>query len=302
MTAAAEQPETLVLVADDDPDIRSLVVRLLERDGYAVVSARDGDEALELARRERPDVAVLDVGMPGRNGYVVCRELQGFGAGAPAVVFLTARTDVEDRVEGLDAGAVDYPAKPFQQAELRARVRVALRTKQRLAALEVDAASDALTGLFNRRRLDVLVKDRIALARRQQQPLACAMVDLDNFKQINDQLGHAAGDNALRSVAQTLRRVTRASDIVARYGGDEFVVVASETDAVGAVVLAERLRIALAVAADASVSPRASIGVAGWSESMQEPDDLYAAADRALYRAKALGRDRVVAADEDGPA
>ena len=297
MTAhAGRQP--LVLVVDDEADIRTLVARRLRSAGYAVATARDGAEALAVAGEVEPDVVILDVGLPGVDGYAVCRELQARRPTPPAVIFLTARATVQARVAGLEAGAVDYVAKPFDHAELTARVAAALRTKSRLDALAADAASDGLTGLVNRRRLDEQAEELVALARRHGRPLAFLMIDLDGFKAINDSGGHAAGDDALRAVAAATRRACRASDVIGRYGGDEFAVLAPETDVAGALALAERLRRQLnEAAAPANVpTPRVSVGIAVWEPDMRDTAALYAAADDALYEAKRRGRNRVVAA------
>ena len=280
----------LILVADDDPDIRALVTIQLERAGYRVVEARDGEEALSLARTTAPDLLVLDVGMPSKDGLTVCRELGANGPLTPPVIFLTAQAQTNARVTGLDAGAVDYITKPFQPAELRARVGAALRTKALLDALATHASTDPVTGLLNRRTLEQRAEELFALARRHGRPLSCLMLDLDRFKEINDSEGHAAGDRVLRFTAGTLRELSRLPDVVARYGGDEFAVVLPETRAEGATGFAERVRGRLA---DAGDPVRVSIGVAELDVNMTLSAELFAAADAALYRAKRLGRSRV---------
>jgi two-component system cell cycle response regulator len=299
-----EQGRVRVLVADDDGEIRRLVAIHLGRAGYDVIEAADGFEALTLARRERPDLILLDVAMPVLDGLAVCREIEASGSGAPPVIFLTARGDVSARVSGLDAGATDYVVKPFAGAELIARVRSALRTKALTDALSVAATTDHVTGLLNRRQLDVRAGERIAIARRGR-ALTCLLIDVDKFKEINDTYGHTAGDHVLREVARRVEEVTRASDVVARYGGDEFVVLLEETE-IGAARSVERIHSALAepplelpdghhgpegeTPANASgVHVRVSVGVASWKLGMDVPEMLYAAADAALYEAKRLG-------------
>ena len=303
---AAESAVPQVLIADDDPDILFLVARLLQRDGYAVVRASDGLEALRLARETEPDLLVLDVSMPGADGYEICRQIQSDGRGAPPVIFLTAHANTSARVSGLDAGAVDYITKPFDPEELRARVRAALRAKSVKDTLAAEAATDGLTGLLNRSQLGSHVSQLVALARRNNRPLACLMIDLDRFKAVNDTYGHAAGDAVLAETARRFGRVARESDVLIRYGGEEFLVLLPETDASGAVAVAEKLRAALAAepvvfappaAPPIEIGVRASIGVASWRESMADAALLVAAADEALYRAKSLGRDRIELAD-----
>lgn len=294
-----------VLVADDDPDLLEFVATLLMRDGHAVIRASDGGQALELARDRSPDLLVLDVSMPVLNGYAVCRELQASTPAPPPVIFLTARAETQDRILGLDVGAVDYIVKPFSGPELRARVRAALRTKVISDRLRVEAATDPLTGLQNRSHLGPRVAELVASARRHQRPLACVMIDIDHFKAVNDTYGHSAGDAVLVEVAARLGREKRTSDTLIRYGGEEFLLLLPETGAEGAITLAEKLRTALSErpvpyapgdAGTIEISVRGSIGVAVLGEEMYDAALLIAAADEAMYQAKADGRDRVVLA------
>jgi diguanylate cyclase (GGDEF)-like protein len=291
-----------VLVAEDDRVLQDLVAELLSEAGYDVATASDGDEALQLARELAPDLVLLDVTMPLLDGYTVCRELRASGPTAPQVIFLTAHGAVEDRVAGLDLGAVDYLVKPFNPPELEARVRAALRTKAALDALAADATTDPLTGLLNRRQLEARAAAAIHLARRHRRPLSCLLLDIDHFKEVNDRYGHLAGDAVLREVARRLRESIRRSDVVARFGGEEFLLLLPETECGGALLAAERIRRYLAAAPVALPPPRpalfvtASIGVAGWSPDLPDAAALFEAADRALYQAKGSGRDRVAPA------
>jgi two-component system cell cycle response regulator len=303
---AGELERPRILVADDDRDLLAFVTTLLERESYEVVKASNGSEALDLARERTPDLLVLDISMPGVDGYTVCREIQALGSQAPPVIFLTARAETQDRVVGLDAGAVDYVVKPFSGAELRARVRAALRTKMASDRLRSEAATDPLTGLQNRSHLGPRIAELVAGARRNDRPLACLMVDLDHFKAVNDTYGHAAGDVVLVEIARRLEQTRRASDVLIRYGGEEFLLLLPETERAGALVVAEKLRLTLAEEPVAYVPPagsrieiwiRASIGVSSLNDGMYDAALLVAAADQALYRAKSSGRNRV----ESGP-
>jgi diguanylate cyclase (GGDEF)-like protein len=250
-------------------------------------------------------VIVLDVSMRGLDGYAVCRSLQERDASAPPVIFLTANAQTNARVQGLDSGAVDYVVKPFDAAELAARVRVALRTKARMESLAAAASTDGLTGLPNRGRLDERAAEAIAVAARYARSLACLMIDIDHFKLINDTYGHAAGDEVLRETARRLCSVCRSADFAGRYGGEEFTVLMPETDLDGAVAAGERIRVTLAAhpvrASGTEISITASVGVAAWQVDMAAHEDLYGPADRALYRAKRLGRNRVIAAPDEQP-
>lgn len=297
---------SLVLVADDDEDIRSLVALRLRRAGYEVVTAANGEEALALAHEHEPDLLLLDVSMPRLDGYAVCRQVQALGPTAPPVIFLTARTHAAGLLEGFDAGASDYVMKPFRPDELLARVQAVLRTKALRDAYAHDATTDALTGLLNRRGLETRAAEAIAIAHRHGRPLACLIIDLDHFKTINDTYGHAAGDRSLREAAHRIRSNLRASDIVARYGGEEFLLLLPETDEAGAVAVAEKARTVLAEAlvdveteqGPAAITLQASVGIASWEATMKDLSTLYAAADRALYEAKRTGRNRIVVASD----
>jgi diguanylate cyclase (GGDEF)-like protein len=293
---------TCVLIADDDPDILGLLGFLLEKEGYEVLRALDGLEALRLADDRAPDLCVLDVSMPGADGYAVCRELQARGQSPPTVIFLTAHAHTTARVSGLDAGAVDYVVKPFNGDELMARIRAALRTKTTRDALVVEATTDQLTGLHNRSHLELVADELVALAERGGRPISCLMIDLDHFKSVNDTYGHGAGDAVLKEAARRFSGAVRRSDVLVRYGGEEFVVLLPDTDTTGAMATATRLRVSLEATpivfeqpglAPVSIIARASVGVASLTPDVDGAAGLISLADRAMYRAKALGRGRV---------
>ena len=290
--------DPFVLVAEDDPDIRALVRTRIHGAGFRVAVAATGDEALELARMLHPDVLLLDVGLPGMDGFEVCRVLAEEAVTAPAVIFLTARTSTDERVRGLDLGAVDYVAKPFEAAELVARVQAALRTKQRADELARRASTDALTGLLNRDELDRRLVEHVALARRGR-PLGCLMLDVDHFKRLNDRHGHLAGDDVLRELARRLQRANvRSSDLSFRYGGEKFLLLLPDTGLAGASVAAEKLLGSVSsrpieLSPGLEVRVGISIGAAAWSAEMSGAAELIAAADAALYEAKQSGRGRV---------
>ena len=285
----------LVLVADDDGVTRAMVSAWLGGSGFEVVAARDGDEALVVATDQQPDLLLVDVTMPGLDGYDVCRAIQAASAVPPPVIFLTAHATTTARVAGLDAGAVDYIVKPFEQAELLARVRAALRTKAVRDGFVEQATRDGLTGLLNRREIDINAEAAVKLAERHGRTLSFLMVDIDHFKRINDRFGHAAGDEVLRETARRILTSCRASDVVGRYGGEEFLLLLPETTADDAVTTGDKLRRVLSEQPieldELKIPVTASVGVAAWDPPMRTAE-LYEAADRALYRAKALGRNR----------
>lgn len=291
------RPEPIILVADDDEDIRVLLTLELRRAGYQVIAAENGEEALRLATEHDPDLLLLDVGMPSLGGHELCRAVVSGNPSPPPVIFLSARAQPSDRVVGLEAGAVDYMTKPFDTQELRTRVAIALRTKRQMETLERDTAVDRLTGLLTRAQLDDRLEEAVARTKRHGGDVACVLLDLDGFEAINDDLGRAAGDEILRAVSARLRESVRTEDSVFRYGGDELCILADGSDGHSAMIVAETL---LKVIAEKPIRARditASAGVAAWTVRFDQPAELLEAADAALREAKRSGRAQARLAD-----
>jgi diguanylate cyclase (GGDEF)-like protein len=304
---AVEHPMK-ILAAEDNPVFQSMLANMLTKWGYIPVVARDGNEAWEaLQQPNGPQLAILDWMMPGLNGVDVCRGVRAAGREPYVyILLLTARTDSQDLVEGMEAGADDYLTKPFQAHELRVRLRAGRRIldlqQQLLAAREAlreQATHDGLTGLLNRNSILALLDKELARASREDQPLSVLMVDLDRFKQVNDTLGHAAGDAVLCEAAHRMRESVRNYDSLGRYGGEEFVIVLPGCDAPSARAHAARVRQTLAGApfqtGSASLQATCSIGVS-WRDHPRanEAGAILREADLALYAAKGNGRNRVM--------
>jgi diguanylate cyclase (GGDEF)-like protein len=290
-----------VLVIDDSVLIHSLVRVRLEDEPIEVHFADSGRAGLEKAASLQPDLILLDVDMPEMDGFEACRRLKADPAtSAIPVVFLSGASTAQQKVQGLDLGAVDYVTKPFDPAELRARVRAALRTKYLMDLLAKRAMIDGLTGLWNRACFEQRLASELSLTRRSQRPLACAMLDLDHFKRINDTHGHPFGDEVLRGVAQVIQDACRTEDVPCRYGGEEFVLLLPNTALEGAMSLAERIRTAVAntpfVFRRERVPVTCSIGIADNLRVAGGDTSLVDLADQALYRAKQDGRNRAVSA------
>ncbi len=311
-TQGARPP--VILVADDEPVNLALIRRRLEWEQYRVETAEDGGQAVEAARRVLPDLIILDVMMPVLDGLQACRLLKEDPATRDIpVIFLSALDDTDTKVRGLGLGANDYVSKPFRVEELLARVSVAIRLKlerdrlrQRAEELRrsAEAASemsmtDALTGLLNRYGLQRALQRELSEARRYSRPLSCLLIDLDFFKAVNDTYGHAAGDAALRQAARVIADSVRGSDVVCRYGGEEFLVLAPETGVEGASALAEKIRHAFSArlfGEEGRVFPLTLSAGAAQLDPGESGNDMIARADEALYHAKQTGRDRVEAA------
>ncbi|HEX3855239.1 MAG TPA: diguanylate cyclase [Polyangiaceae bacterium] len=303
-----------LLLIDDSEAQSSQITQSLERLGYSVRRASSGTEGLRLAREEIPDLVLLDVVMADIDGFAVCRWLKmNAETREIPVIMLTVRTAVADRIAGLNIGADDYLPKPFDDQELEARIFAALRVKathsdlrvrnqqleSMLRSVEALAITDALTGLFNRRRFADVLKREFAVTRRYRNTLGCLLVDLDHFKQINDRFGHDAGDQVLKEVSRRIVGSLREVDLAARYGGEEFAILLPHTSKTDARIVAERLLSNLRKQEftfnGELVRVTASIGCAGNSDvGSGQPEDLVKAADVALYEAKNKGRNAVV--------
>jgi diguanylate cyclase (GGDEF)-like protein len=294
-----------LLVVDDDEDAREALAMMLG-DEYDVSLAADGLEALETAQSSRPDLVLMDLYMPRMDGLAALEALRIDPATEDVpVILISARGDDLTRSRSLDLGALDFMSKPFSGRELKARIERTLRLTRRETQLQELARTDALTGLPNVRAFRGRLHDEVKRARRYRTPLACVMVDMDNLKPINDQLGHAAGDAAIAAVAEVIRRELRETDFAARYGGDEFVILLPHTTAAEARVLTERVRDRLSEASPQvqgrPLAVAASFGVASLDEGPldEAADALVRRADAALYAAKRAGRGQVVAHPPD---
>ncbi|MCX6630235.1 MAG: diguanylate cyclase [Candidatus Solibacter sp.] len=294
-----------VLAAEDNPVFQSMLRTMLTKWGYEAVIARSGTEAWRILEAEdAPRLAVLDWMMPGMDGLEICRRIRSVNREPYVyILLLTARTESEDLIEGMNAGADDYLTKPFNAHELRVRLHAGRRIldlqEELLKAREAlrhQATHDGLTGLLNRTSILEKLDDELARAARAGTPVSAVMVDLDRFKLINDTYGHLAGDAVLREAADRLKSAARRYDLVGRYGGEEFLIVLPGCDASDAAVQAERMREAIgATPVLTSTHPvyvTASLGVACSSHSA--PEALVRQADEALYESKAAGRNRVV--------
>lgn len=296
----------MILLVDDAPTNIQMLNETL-KDGYHLFFATNGRDALRIATESLPDLILLDVIMPEMDGYEVCRALKADPSlrNIP-IIFITAMNQQEDEAIGLELGAVDYITKPFNPTIVRLRIRNQIELKRQRDLLARLSHLDGLTGIPNRRALDDIMEREWRRGTRSLKPLSLLMLDIDHFKAYNDSCGHLAGDDCLRTVAQTLKTpLGRAADIVGRYGGEEFLAILPETDAAGARVVAEEIKAAVTnLALTHPASPQGStitvsIGIAtAVAHREQFHTCLLEAADRALYQAKQEGRNRVVAAPE----
>ncbi|HPF32546.1 MAG TPA: diguanylate cyclase [Candidatus Sabulitectum sp.] len=290
-----------VLIIDDDPASVALARQWLKKDGHGIVTAADGEEGLAMAVREEPDLILLDVHMPGMNGFQVCERLKADSRIRHIpVIFLSAADETREKVKGLDLGAVDYVTKPFDRFELPARVRAALRTKRLQDLLTVYSEIDSLTEVYNRRVLMERLEQEWNRTRRYSTTVAFIMCDIDHFKNVNDTHGHPTGDQVLERIATLLRKSVRSSDMVGRYGGEEFGIIMVNADRASAASAAERYRKKIESmdfhSRRGEFRVTVSFGVAD-SRGKDSVNQLINGADRALYKAKETGRNTVCVED-----
>lgn len=296
-----------VLLIDDSIDVHRLLQVRLRHEQIKLVSATKSREAIETARAIRPSTILLDLDMPEVDGFEMLRTLKDDPATQSIpVIILSALQGSEDKVTAFDLGAADYVTKPFDLAELRARLRAALRLDHLLRLLADRADVDGLTGLGNRAHFDKRWAEKVAECKRYSNPLSLAMMDVDYFKRINDTWGHPAGDEVLQGVSQLLLRECRTPDVLCRYGGEEFALIMPNTGPKDALVVAERIRtamekmvwsrhpdqpITMSIGLSGTDGPTGSTSAEQWLEI----------SDRNLYAAKRSGRNRVICSDIHSP-
>ena len=294
-------PTARLLIVDDDPNNVRLLASIFDQD-YDILFALNGVEAIDISLRERPDLIILDVMMPDLDGYTVCKTIKNHPHTKDIpIVFLTAHCDAEEEIRGLEMGAADFISKPFYPKIVKIRVSNQIELKYAREKLTKLAITDGLTGIANRRYFDDQLAHEWTRARRLNQTLAIAMIDVDWFKKYNDHYGHQGGDDCLRQVANVLSNVAkRDSDFVARYGGEEFAIILPMTQAENALELSKNICLALsnlelphALSDFGHVT--LSVGVAvGCPKQNTTPHNLLVNADKALYTAKEKGRNRAV--------
>ena len=300
----ASPARSRILVVEDDAATAMALADTLAEEGYDVDRAADAAEALRQAFETTPDLVLLDVNLPGMNGFDAATSLRRSTAtrGVP-ILFLSGAGDLPARVRDVRLEQVDFMPKPFSLDELLARIQQAIGQGLVRRSLQLAAEQDELTGLANLRLLHRRVASERARFSRYGHPMSVAMIDVDKLKTINDEHGHIAGSEALRGIAAVLRRQARDTDLVVRYGGDEFVALLPHTGLADARVFADRVLLEVAALAPRGVPVTVSVGIAALTRpgSLESNEDLLRRADRAAYRAKQAGGNRVCV-DEDEPA
>ncbi|WP_392531577.1 diguanylate cyclase domain-containing protein [Nostoc sp. C117] len=310
MKATLQESQSLVLIVDDEPFIRMILRHFLQREGYQIVEAQNGIEALIIFKQLQPDIVLLDAIMPDMDGFECCTELQTLDCGKHTPVLMITGLDDQESVDSaFEVGAIDYVTKPIHWPVLRQRVKRLIQQsqlQQKLEAINLElqrlVTIDGLTEVANRRGFEEYFAQEWQRMKREQSPISLIICDVDFFKLYNDTYGHRIGDRCLQEIAKAIKDIVkRPGDLVARYGGEEFAVILPNTDTLGATYIAENICDAVRKLAiphrNSQVSPYVTLSAGFTTEIPQQSSDLeemIAAADLALYQAKAAGRDRFV--------
>lgn len=300
-----------ILLVEDDKLQAKVTKEYLESKGFEVIWTDSGKEAIKIVKTQPVELILLDFILPDIDGNEVCRFLKHIeNTRSIPLIALTIKGSVAERISGLDAGADDYLPKPFSEDELLARIYANLRRKsfqdeihrmnrqlvEVLSKVEVFAATDTLTELFNRRYFENILEKEFNMTLRYHTPISCLMIDIDKFKLVNDQYGHQAGDVCLKEIANIIKNCVRNVDTVGRWGGEEFIVLLPQTKKENAIPPASRMLKAISNNKFSSYPDRitVSIGIAGIPEpSINSVKKLINAADHAMYEAKVTGGNRI---------
>lgn len=283
-----------ILIIDDEPDNLTLTAQRLKVSGYDVIAATNYDEAVSLIHSKNPNLILLDVMMPGIDGFEVKSRLDKdtSTAGIP-VIFLTAKNDLSDKINGLKLGVDDYITRPYEPEELIARIDSVLRRRK---FYEDISMTDGLTKLYNVHYFKKQIKTFFSIAKRYNQIFSLALIDIDDFKKINDAYGHIVGDCVLKIFSSLSKKALRATDIITRYGGDEFAIILPNVNEDQAAKAMQRLKTAingkdfLCEGFDVNVSFSISVGVAQYQISFKDENEMFELADTRMYEDKRVNK------------
>ena len=289
-----EDEKPIIVLADDDPSIRLMVRHVLESEDYEIVEAEDGLDAIKAVEKQHPALLLLDAVMPGLDGFATCQQLKDRGHGDVPVIMLTGLDDDESVERAYEVGAIDFITKPIKWAVLKHRVRSVVKrivAERKVQRLEY---RDSLTQLPNRLLFVDRMEQAIVRAERHRETIALMVVDIDDFKLVNDSFGHEAGDKLIKAVGDLLSKSLRRADTVARLGGDEFAIIIENVDGVDdAISIADNLTTLLEHNVrldDQETFTSASVGIALFPDDGSDASTLLKNADTAMFRAKEQGR------------
>ena len=288
-----------ILIVDDNTINIDILVELLE-EKYDLIPALDGEFALEVANEDKPDLILLDIMMPVMDGFEVCKRLkENENTKNIPIIFITANNDEDNIEEAYSIGGTDYVTKPFRPKELLARVKRELELQELQNELKFLASTDSMTKLYNRRYFTKISGHTLDLVKREKENLSIIMLDIDNFKNVNDTYGHQVGDDIIIALSNKLIQNQRKSDVICRYGGEEFVILLPNTSEDGAKAVAQNIRKdveLLDVKVDLNKTLKFTISLGASEVDIENEKNIELAlkrADNALYEAKKSGKNRV---------
>ena len=298
-----------ILVVEDDMVSRFLLEEILKKLGHEVLSVSNGEKAWEIYKKEKISFVITDWMMPRMNGLQLCHHIREYGQSNNThycyIIMLTAMGETDSRLEGLCFGADDFITKPFDDRELAIRIRAGERLidldnnlREANEKLEILANMDNLTGLLNRRKGMEVFKVELNRAKRENIPCSIILLDLDNFKSVNDSYGHLSGDRVLEEISAIFKEVSRPYDLLIRWGGDEFLLVFPNTNKEQIVTIAERLRKKIAdkeivIGKNQIIKRTASLATMTIDKDITI-DIIFRIIDNYLFKAKRSGRNCVI--------
>ncbi|HHW23771.1 MAG TPA: response regulator [Clostridiaceae bacterium] len=290
-----------ILIIDDDTAVLKLLENAFTLEGYKVYICDDSVAAMENIAAIKPNIIILDIMMPEMNGYEILEKIRSKPEYADIyIIILSSKSDVADRIQGIKAGADDYITKPFAIGEAIARVEMIMR---RSKYYKEKLLKDCLTGAYSRYYFNLRISEETERYRRSGTIFSIALLDMDHYKEINDQFGHYAGDLVLKELAAFIGRNIRKSDSIYRYGGDEFIIIFPGTDCNKAYEIIERLRKEF-VNKPVSINGKElyvtfSAGIKQITGKEKSVEQLVIDADKAMYQAKKSGRNKVMIYEEE---
>jgi len=300
-----------LLIVEDNATDAKLIKSLLNSLACNISTVHSGEEALSCCNNHKVDIMILDMLLPGLDGYEVVKKVkENASTQSTQIIVVTSLQDIDSKIKGYEVGVDDFLMKPINFNEFRARVNSLIKKKayhdKLMGNFEVAvqaAITDKLTGVYNNGYFQHYLKNELKRADRHHHPVSLLMLDIDNFKLVNDRHGHLAGDKLLKEVAAKLNQSIREIDVLARFGGDEFAIILPYTQKENAAALAERIRLAIekctvAVNDQTSITLSMSIGVADYAPGVDTAHDVIQKADKALYTAKLNGKNQVCSAAE----